>query len=478
MEKRRSLLFVTNSELGQASVVLAVAYEFLLRPEYEVHIASFPALQDHVDQLNDMASRLSNGVSKTARFHPLAGKSMKEVAPPGTEFLDLHAPGISGAVFAYDNVLPATFAPWHGTEYMIGYSSTLEIIKETCPELVVVDPLFSQGVDACNAIDQKCMILSPNTLKELVLDRQPSGGALWKFPAMASGFSYPLPWSYLPANIYLIFRFLRSRRQNDRLLQLSRYRQACGLPSKIPCMFEGFGDAHILLPSTPTIDYDFYVPPHVTPCGPILHPHEPLAKTDPKLYAWLQQGPTVLINLGSHIVADQYLAAQFAVSIKTLLDRRPDIRILWKLKTKVDLGDALSVIASEIEKKRVWVEPWLTAPPIAILTAGNVVCMVHHGGSNSYHEAILAGVPQVILPVWIDTYDFAIRVEYLGIGVWGNRVAAPHAEGSELGRALVQVVDGDDSAAMLAKAKQIAAPFQKRPGRQIAYEKVVEILNT
>ena len=206
---------------------------------------------------------------------------------------------------------------------------------------------------------------------------------------MASGFPYPLPWSYMPANIYLVYRFLRSRRQNERLLQLSQYRQACGLPEKIPSMFEGFGDAHILLPSTPAIDYDFFVPPHVTPCGPIIRPFEPLAETDPDLNTWLQQGPTVLINLGSHIVADRCLAAEFAVGIKTLLDRRPDVQVLWKLKTKDDLGDALHVIASEIAQKRVWIELWLPAQPIAILMTGNVVCMVHHGGSNSYHEAIL-----------------------------------------------------------------------------------------
>jgi hypothetical protein len=207
--------------------------------------------------------------------------------------------------------------------------------------------------------------------------------------SMASGFPYPLPWSYIPANIYLIYRFLRSRRQNERLLQLSQYRQACGLPEKIPSMFEGFGDAHILLPSTPAIDYDFFVPSHVTPCGPIIRPFESLAETDPKLNAWLQQRPTVLINLGSHIVADQNLAAEFAAGIKMLLDRRPDVQVLWKLKTKNGLGDALHVIANEIEQKRVWIKPWLPAQPIAILMAGNSVCMVHHGGSNSYHEAIL-----------------------------------------------------------------------------------------
>lgn len=183
MEKRGSILFVTNSELGQASVMLAVAHEFLIRSEHDVHIASFPALQTHVDELNDTADRLMSGCSTKATFHTLSGRSMKEAAPPGTEFLDLHPPGVSGALFAYDNVLPATFAPWRGAEYMIGYSSTVEIINAVDPDLVVVDPLFSQGVDACNSLDKKCIILSPNTFKELVLDRQPNGGALWKFPA-------------------------------------------------------------------------------------------------------------------------------------------------------------------------------------------------------------------------------------------------------------------------------------------------------
>jgi hypothetical protein len=121
----------------------------------------------------------------------------------------------------------------------------------------------------------------------------------------------------------------------------------------------------------------------------MIRPFESLAETNPKLNAWLQQGPTVLINLGSHIVADRHLAAEFAAGIKSLLDRRPDVQVLWKLKTKDDLGEALRAINSEIEQSRVWIEPWLPAQPIAILMTGNIVCMVHHGGSNSYHEAIL-----------------------------------------------------------------------------------------
>jgi hypothetical protein len=60
MEKRRSILFVTNSELGQASVILATAHEFLLRPDYKVHIASFPALREEIEELNATAVPLNS----------------------------------------------------------------------------------------------------------------------------------------------------------------------------------------------------------------------------------------------------------------------------------------------------------------------------------------------------------------------------------------------------------------------------------
>ncbi|KAF4625106.1 hypothetical protein G7Y89_g13063 [Cudoniella acicularis] len=462
MEKQQSILFITNSELGQASVILAVAHEFLIRPEYDVHIASFTALKNSISELNEDASRASSNSVSKATFHVIDGKSMKEATGRATEFLEMHPHGINGALYAYDN-----------------------IIKDICPDIVAVDPLFSQGVDACNNLGQKCVILSPNTLKELVLQDQPGATPLTKFPAMASGFPYPLPWYYIPANIYLIFRFLKARRINPRLVTLAKYRETHGLASKIPCMFEGFGDAPILLPSTTEIDYDFVVPKHATSCGPIIRPFEPIAQTHPEMDRWLKQRPTVLVNLGSHILFDAEFAAQFASGLRVLLDSRADIQILWKLKTQGQTkkqlygdGGALEVISEAIKDGQVRIEDWLPAQPIAILESGNVICMVHHGGANSYHEAISAGIPQIVLPVWIDTYDFALRVEHLGIGAWGNRTAAPRVEASELGKALVRVVNTDESAGMAANARVLAEPFRKREGRVVAFKRIVEALRS
>lgn len=326
---------------------------------------------------------------------------------------------------------------------------------------------------------------------------------------MASGFPFPLPWYYMIVNIFLMFRFLKARNTNPRLQALATHRAAMGLEGKIPCMFEGFGkpSAPILLPSTPAIDFDFYVPPHATGCGPILQPFPPVMKSHPELDSWLKQRPTVLVNLGSHIIFDEAFATQFAAGLRVLLDRRADVQVLWKLKTQGRSctvmsapGGALEIIAKELADGRVRIEDWLPAQPSAILESGHVICMVHHGGANSYHEAIRyvvafirlrfhnsgianggsgsAGVPQIVLPVWIDTYDFALRCEYLGIGVWGSRTAAPRVEGKELATALLAVLDGPESASMAAKARVLAEPFRipGREGRVIAAEKIMELL--
>ena len=393
---RQSILFITNCELGQSTVALAVAYEFLLRPGYDVHIASFPSLEKAVIELNNDVSEIS-GFSTTSKatFHTIAGKSMKEAAARKTEFIEMHSPGIEGALFAYDNVLPATLGSWNGVEYMVGYSSVVEIINELKPSFCVVDPLFSQGTDACNELGQNFCLLSPNTFKDHVMRQQPRGGALWKYPQVCSGFSYPMDWYHTFANIYLTFKVLKVRANNPLLKKLAEYRNSCGIKGDIPSLFAGHGDARIICMSTPETDLPFVVPSNVTGAGPILLPTLPIAESHPELASWLAQRPTILVNLGSHIVFDEAFATEFATGLRVLLDRRPDIQVLWKLKTQGGTKERLyskdggfQIIAKELADGRVRIEEWLPAQPIAILRSGTVICMIHHGGSNSYHEAI------------------------------------------------------------------------------------------
>jgi UDP:flavonoid glycosyltransferase YjiC (YdhE family) len=87
------------------------------------------------------------------------------------------------------------------------------------------------------------------------------------------------------------------------------------------------------------------------------------------------------------------------------------------------------------------------------------------------------GIPQIILPCWFDTFEFANRVEWLGIGIYGSRTAAPRVDAWELSRALIRVLgDGDEAVQMNQRARELAALCGRYGGRLKACEKIIEIL--
>ena len=88
-----------------------------------------------------------------------------------------------------------------------------------------------------------------------------------------------------------------------------------------------------------------------------------------------------------------------------------------------------------------------------------------------------AGVPHIVLPVWFDTYDFAKRVEYLGIGLYPSRRTAPHVSSKDLSEAISTVIDDNiGGSKMLKKARQLKALCAKVEGREVATRKILEIM--
>jgi len=60
-------------------------------------------------------------------------------------------------------------------------------------------------------------------------------------------------------------------------------------------------------------------------------------------------------------------------------------------------------------------EDWVPSQ-ISVLQHPSVKLFISHGGGNGFHEGIYAGKPQIVLPMWMDCFDYAQRVESLHIG--------------------------------------------------------------
>jgi UDP:flavonoid glycosyltransferase YjiC (YdhE family) len=71
--------------------------------------------------------------------------------------------------------------------------------------------------------------------------------------------------------------------------------------------------------------------------------------------------------------------------------------------------------------------------------------------------------------MWVDLYDYATRVEWLGVGIWGNKLTAPNWTSEELGNAFLKVLSNDEGAkSMREKARWLGKQFQSKPGRVCA----------
>ena len=283
---------------------------------------------------------------------------------------------------------------------------------------------------------------------------------------------------------------------------MTNYREEHGIGTKLPILESFRPEVQYLCPALPELDFDLpYKPSNVTWCGPIVLASPPVSRSDPELAAWLKRGPTVLVVLGSHVFTSSDHARELAIGLRVVLDHDPTLQVLWKLRPLGNVDQTLNdILGKELASGRVRVESWLIPDPMAIMQSGQVVCSVHHGGANSWFEAakyadptrvtastkpwlmILVlhrcGVPSVVMPVWYDTYDYAVRSEYLGSGVYGSKTAAPYAEGTEFGHALMAVLgDGPGPKAIRNRARELGDVCQRSEGREVACMKILEMVH-
>ena len=246
----------------------------------------------------------------------------------------------------------------------------------------------------------------------------------------------------------------------------------------MPCLLPYQEQAQYICPALPEIDYPFIIPKNVTPAGPILLPVRPVSEIDPELAAWLRSRPTILANLGTLAKLSVVDARELASGLRIVLDRHQNLQVLWKLKSKGVLDKNISsILSQELASDRVRIKSWLTVDPHAILQTTSIIISVHHSGANSFYEATGAGIPQVVLPLWYDCYDFAARIEYLGIGIRANHKNPPHIDAEEFGIALGLILDEQSEKGRLIRerAEALGKVCQLADGRVTACKRIVEL---
>jgi hypothetical protein len=176
---RKRILFTTNSEYGQANVLLAVIYELVHRG-CDVHVASFTPLRSRVDELSCYFAALNLKGVGCVTFHVIPGSSM--VDKWRQEHINMfHRPGVIGTIGAYFNIA-RVMAPWSVEEYAKGYRFCVDLGIRLNPDLTVVDSLFSQGLDAASKLHMKYVIINAISHSTIVSLDQPITDVLFHTP--------------------------------------------------------------------------------------------------------------------------------------------------------------------------------------------------------------------------------------------------------------------------------------------------------
>jgi len=86
-----------------------------------------------------------------------------------------------------------------------------------------------------------------------------------------------------------------------------------------------------------------------------------------------------------------------------------------------------------------------------------------------------AGIPHIILAQWVDLYDNAVKAEYLGLGIYGNKAQPPAVGVVEFGAALRRIVGpGPESEGFRQRTRKVGELCRAAGGRKTAVDIILK----
>lgn len=170
------------------------------------------------------------------------------------------------------------------------------VIERVNPHVILIDTLFSQGMDACNLLRRPYHVLNPLLPSLVCYQNQSLGDRLFRYPMMGTGMSYPVPLSQIPMNLIHFLARIYHGVKSKQVSSINAARAARGLRGPYPsfeCMLVSPERTYIT-PGMREVDVPFSQPSTLQLCGPISADFVPIRDSDPELAAWLDRGETVL----------------------------------------------------------------------------------------------------------------------------------------------------------------------------------------
>jgi hypothetical protein len=187
MTSPKRVLQFSNDEFGQSNTFLAVAHTLLaLGGNVEVHYGSFQGLEKRARAVSEQVLQ-ADPHAKPIVFHKLDGIGLFDAArkrnPEASRLYEQQiGRGLWDTLQSIRYFTVTMMNPYTGPEYCESLNSAVRIIEEVSPDVVVLDNSLPTVMTACIKTGVEYMILTPNTLKDVLASTQPKGAVLWKYP--------------------------------------------------------------------------------------------------------------------------------------------------------------------------------------------------------------------------------------------------------------------------------------------------------
>lgn len=168
----------------------------------------------------------------------------------------------------------------------------------------------------------------------------------------------------------------------------------------------------------------------------------------------INEGPIVYMSFGSLGAIDTDLFARMIAVFATIPAR-----------FFVNVGGFLESYSQVPDN--VYLGSWFPQPSIV----SQADLFIHHGGNNSYCEAMYFGVPSLVMPYCWDGHDNGLRAQQTGTGAFLQR----NDWTPEQLREVITALLGDT--AMLAHLKTISEQMKATPGTHIAAQSILTVIS-